>query len=61
MQNAGQGARRARVELERLKTLLRAAQSPEGRRHHLAPLLMLCGAAGVTAGVALGWHRQRPR
>ncbi len=58
---AEQCSRRARVQSDRAKALLRAARTPEGRRRNVLALMAVCGAAGALIGLALGWHSQRRR
>lgn len=59
VQLAQQWSRRARVQSDRAKALLRAARTAEGRRRNVLALMAVCGAAGALIGLALGWHSQR--
>lgn len=58
-QLADQWSRRARVQSERARALLRAARTAEGRRRNVLALMAICGAAGALLGLALGWRSQR--
>jgi hypothetical protein len=56
---AQQWQRRAQVRSERLRELLRAARTPEGRRRNLAPLLVIAAGSGFVIGLAMGMLRRR--
>jgi hypothetical protein len=56
---ARQWQHRAQVRSERIRELLRAARTPEGRRRNLAPLLVLAAGSGFVLGLAMGILRRR--
>lgn len=56
---ARQWQRRAQVRSDRLRELLRAARTPEGRRRNLAPLLVIAAGSGFVIGLAMGMLRRR--
>lgn len=51
----GCGARMTRAEAQRLGELLRAARTPEGRRHYIAPLASLAFTSALLVGLGWGW------
>jgi hypothetical protein len=61
-QQLGVCARRAQAQARRLRELLEAARTPEGRRRNLIPLAALAASAGFALGAAWGlWRGGRGR
>lgn len=61
-QQLGMCARRAQAGARRLKELLQAARSEEGRRRNVIPLMVLAASATLVMGAAWGiWRGGRGR
>ncbi|HXE31078.1 MAG TPA: hypothetical protein VN515_04690 [Terriglobales bacterium] len=54
----GRGVRQVRAEADRLRELVRAARTHEGRERNLAPLLVLTASCAFLVGLGLGWRRR---
>lgn len=51
--------RRSRVQASRVRELMKASRTHEGRQRYALSLIVVCGVAGGLLGFVLGWHSRR--